>query len=335
MLVRCCCCRCCCCCCRRVSDEKGKSKFVGEGKDKRALAGGTSARDGPHYIRNSRKPRTSTRPVPFRAHSPCTSAWGPDPSASPAARNRPPGITIFPALPRGRGNPAALRSLLVNRRGAGTGTGGGDGDGDGEEMGLREAVSDNAGVSASSASPSPSTSASASMSASVSCTTVASPRTVPRRVRFAALVLAAETSEDPDSSKERLGERCSRSRVYKPGGSDGTGGGEADRELGRGMSAGVGGAATGMAVAEDPDCRGTREVRRGRDSGFGAETGTGSSLLAEVEAARERALLAGLEEGLGEGRSCGNASAGSSDTSGRPECGPRRLRMEEKCSQSW
>jgi hypothetical protein len=154
-------------------------------------------------------------------------------------------------------------------------------------------------------------------------------------VRFAALVLAADTSDDPDdSSKERLGERWSRSRVYRPGGSDGAGG-EADRELGRGMSAGVGGATTGMTVAEDPDCRRDREVRRGRDRGFGAETGTGGSLEAEVEAARWRALLAGLEEGLGtEGRSCGDASAGSSETSGRPECGPRRLRMEEKCSQS-
>jgi hypothetical protein len=159
-------------------------------------------------------------------------------------------------------------------------------------------------------------------------------RTVPRRVRFAALVLAADTSDDPDdSSNERLGEPCSRSRVYKPGGIDGAGGGEADRELGRGMSAGVGGFTAGMTVAED-DCRSTREVRRGRDSGFGAETGTGGSLVVEVEAARERALLAGLEEDLGEGRSCGGASAGSSDTSGRPECGPRRLRMEEKCSQS-
>ena len=174
------------------------------------------------------------------------------------------------------------------------------------------------------------------MSASPSCTSAASPRTVPRRVRFAALVLAADTSDDPDdSSNERLGERCSRSRVYRPGGSDGAGGGEADRELGRGMSAGVGGATTGMTVAEEPDCRSDREVRRGRDSGFGAETGTGGSLEAEVDAARWRALLAGLEEGLGtEGRSCGDASAGSSETSGRPECGPRRLRMEEKCSQS-
>ena len=202
-------------------------------------------------------------------------------------------------------------------------------------MGLREAVSDNAGVSASSTSASPSPSASASMSASASCTTAESPRTVPRRVRFAALVLAADTSDDPDdSSSERLGERCSRSRVYKPGGRDGAGGGEADRELGRGMSAGVSGATTGTTVAEDPDCRSTREVRRGRDSGFGAETGTGGSLVGEVEAARDRALLAGLEGDLGEGRSCGDASAGSSDTSGRPECGPRRLRMEEKCSQS-
>ena len=199
-------------------------------------------------------------------------------------------------------------------------------------MGLREPVSDKAGVSASS------TSASPSMSASASCTMAASPpRTVPRRVRFGAFVLAADTSDDPDdSSNERLGERCSRSRMNKPGGSDGAGGGEADRELGRGMSAGVGGReTTGMTVAEEPDCRSVREVRRGRDSGFGVETGIAGSLEVEVETARERALLAGLEEGLEtEGRSCGKASAGISKTSGRPECGPRRLRIEEKCSQS-
>ena len=252
---------------------------------------------------------------------------------SAPTRNRPPGITIFPLPPRCLGNPAALRSLFVNRRGAGAGPGGGgDGEGDGEEMGLREPVSDKAGVSASS------TSASPSMSASASCTTVASPpRTVPRRVRFGAFVLAADTSDDPDdSSNERLGERCSRSRVNKPGGSDGAGGGEADRELGRGMSAGVGGReTTGMTVAEEPDCRSVREVRRGRESGFGVETGIAGSLEVEVETARERALLAGLEEGLEtEGRSCGKASAGISKTSGRPECGPRRLRIEEKCSQS-
>lgn len=316
--------------------KNGKPSWRGC-RERRALSGATtnreSTRGGPHQIRSSRKPRTSTRPVPFRAHSPCTSARGPLPLSSATARNRPPGITIFPTPPRCRGNPTLLRSLLVNRRGAGAGTGEGDGDGDGDEMGLREAVSDNAGVSASSASPSPSTSA--SMSAFASGTTAASPRTVPRRVRFAALVLAAETSEDPDdSSNERLGERCSRSRVYKPGGRDGARGGEDDRELGRGMSAGVGGAAAGMTVAEE-DWRSTREVRRGRDNGFGPETGTGGSLVVEaVEAARERALLAGLEEDLGEGRSSGNASAGSSDTSGMPECGPRRLRMEEKCSQS-
>jgi len=66
-----------------------------------------------------------------------------------SVRNRPPGITIFPALPRCRGSPAALRSLFVSRRGGvETETGGGDGDGDGEDTGLREAVSDSDGVSA-------------------------------------------------------------------------------------------------------------------------------------------------------------------------------------------
>jgi len=168
-----------------------------------------------------------------------------------------------------------------------------------------------------------------------------SPRAVPRRVRFAALVLVADTSDDPDdSSNERFGERrYSRSRAYKPGGNDGNAGGEADRELGRGISAGVGVGAsttTGTTVDEDADCRCVLDVRRGRESGFGAETVTGASLLAEAEPARARALLGGLEDGLeADGRSCGTESAGSSHTFGRPEWGPRRLRIDEKCSQSW
>jgi len=160
-------------------------------------------------------------------------------------------------------------------------------------------------------------------------------------VRFVALVLVADTSDDPDdSSNERFGERrYSRSCAYKPGGNDGNVGGDADLELGRGISAGVGGGAsdtTGMTVDEDADCRCALEVRRGRESGFGAETGTGASLLAEAEPARARALLGGLEDCLGgDGRSCGTESAASSHTFGGPEWGPRRLRIDEKCSQSW
>ena len=155
-------------------------------------------------------------------------------------------------------------------------------------------------------------------------------------MRFAALVLVADTSEDPeDSSNERFGERR-YSCAYKPGGNDGNVGGDADRELGRGISAGVGGSATvGIMVDDDADCRCALELRRGRDSGFGPETGTGRNLVAEPEPARTRALLVGLEDGLGaDGRSSGTESAESSHTFGRPECGPRRLRIDEKCSQS-
>jgi hypothetical protein len=154
-----------------------------------------------------------------------------------------------------------------------------------------------------------------------------SPRAVPRRVRFAALVLVADTSDDPDdSSNDRFGERrYSRSRAYKP---DGNAGGDADRELGRGISAGVGGgggasATEGTTIDEDTGCRCALELRRGRERGFGAETETGASLLAEAEPARARALLGGLEDGLGgDGRSCGTESAESSRTFGRPEWGP-------------
>jgi hypothetical protein len=69
------------------------------------------------------------------------------------------------------------------------------------------------------------------------------------------------------------------------------------------MSAGVGGNAviTGTAVDDEADCRCAREVRRGRESGFGAETGTEGSLVAEAEPARARALLLGLDECLGTG----------------------------------
>jgi hypothetical protein len=118
-------------------------------------------------------------------------------------------------------------------------------------------------------------------------------------------VLVADASEDPDdSSNERFGERR-YSCAYKPGGNDGNAGGDADRELGRGMSAGVGGSAIeGTTVDEDADCRCALELRRGRESGFGPETGTGRSLEAEPEPARTRALLVGLEDGLGaDGRS--------------------------------
>jgi len=91
------------------------------------------------------------------------------------------------------------------------------------------------------------------------------------------------------------------------------------------MSAGVGGATaniTGTAVDEEADGRSARELRRGRESGFGAETETEGSFVAEAEPARARAcaLLLGFEDGLGAGgRSCGDTFAGSSDTFGKPE----------------
>ena len=109
-------------------------------------------------------------------------------------------------------------------------------------------------------------------------------------------------------------------RVNKPDGSDG------DRELGRGISAGAGGSATVTKVDDDADCRGSLELRRGRDSGFDPETGTGSNLGAEPEPARTRALLVGLDDDLGaDGRSCGTESAECSHTFGRPECGPTKV----------
>ena len=92
----------------------------------------------------------------------------------------------------------------------------------------------------------------------------------------------------------------------------------------RGISAAIGGVAastTGTAaVDEEADGRSTREHRRGRESGLGAETGTEGSFVAEAEPARARALLLGFEDDLGAGgRSCVDTFAGSSDTLGNPE----------------
>ena len=146
-------------------------------------------------------------------------------------------------------------------------------------------------------------------------------------MRFAALILVADPSDDPDdSSNERFEERSySRPRAYKSGGNDRSAGGDTDRELGRGMSPGVDGATaniTGTAVDEDADGRSARELRRGRESGFAAETGTEGSFGPEEEPARARAcaLLRDFEDGVGAGgRSCGDTFAGSTDTFGKPE----------------
>ena len=89
------------------------------------------------------------------------------------------------------------------------------------------------------------------------------------------------------------------SRANKSGGNDGSGGDDGDRELGIGILAGAGGSATVTKVDDDADCRGSLELRRGRDSGFDPETRTGSNLGAEPEPARTRALLVGLDDDLG------------------------------------
>lgn len=86
--------------------------------------------------------------------------------------------------------------------------------------------------------------------------------------------------------------------------------GEGERDMGSGICAGVGGAfsrfdlilSIGLffSITLEPD------LALVRDTGF---------------------FLVG--EGVG-----GTASAGSSQTSGRPACGPLKFRIEEKCSQS-
>ncbi len=144
-----------------------------------------------HQILSSLKPLTSKRPVPLVVHCPVSSADSSASSSSLAVPfigflKRPPGMTIFPALPaRGFGRPSAFRCRRV--RGFSVGGGemtvmeGGGGDGAGEERELVESAedpeADRLGVSGS---WSPSTSMSASKS-------VAALRTVriELRVRFA------------------------------------------------------------------------------------------------------------------------------------------------------
>jgi len=70
------------------------------------------------YIRNSLKPRTSTRPVPFRIHSLSERSLFEDSPSSSLTITQPlpcrlgclpPGIIILPAVGRDLGRPSALR----------------------------------------------------------------------------------------------------------------------------------------------------------------------------------------------------------------------------------
>lgn len=190
-------------------------------------------------------------------------------------RYRPPGITILPALrptttgERGFGTPRSFRWRRVNGRSTGAAGGGGE-----EEVDdAVENVSDRPGVSSSSSPPS-----------SMSMSSLG-------RLRFAAL---SDACDDPDdSSNERLGDR--RDDV-------GSGSGEMDRDGGRGIWEGVGGAGVG---------------RRALDEVFDA-----------------LALDGGFDFGLGGGGRSSMSTASISRTCGIPWWGPRRFRMEEKCSQS-
>jgi hypothetical protein len=77
-----------------------------------------------------------------------------------------------------------------------------------------------------------------------------------------------------------------------------------------------------------------------RNAGGGTCAGVpGTGTVAHVARA-DAGLALGLSLGLM--RRVGEAGAGKDDeatgascTSGKPVCGPRRLRIDEKCSQSW
>lgn len=143
--------------------------------------------------------------------------------------------------------------------------------------------------------------------------------------RFDALWELSEWScEDADdSSNVRFGDRYERASLAsngRVGAGDGTGdaregNGETERDTGRGICDGVCGSdASAWASAAT--------LPFALDSGFVLD----SSFVFTFDT--------GFFTGTGEG-GVDAAGAGVSMTLGRPECGPRRFRIDEKCSQSW
>ena len=149
------------------------------------------------------------------------------------------------------------------------------------------------------------------------------------RARLDAVSEVSEWEDAEDSSNVRFGDlygRGSRSELmlgivgYGGVGRDDEGGsgepaGEGERERGRGISAGAGGGGVGEAAA--------------------MFTGVDLRSLRLVAVAFRGWLEAGFclaFWGIGEGAP---VSPERSTTFGIPVCGPLRLRIDEKCSQSW
>ena len=145
---------------------------------------------------------------------------------------------------------------------------------------------------------------------------------VPDRVRFATLSLPSLSSlPADDSSKERFGERVVRvvRMRWAWGVREAETGGEVDVEGGDGVGEREGG--SGIWEGSDFDMDFRSDEVEGVDKEEDEEEGSRNLTLG----------MTGFFFGRGEfGRGCGGVSC----TEGRPECGPLRFLIEEKCSQS-
>lgn len=155
------------------------------------------------------------------------------------------------------------------------------------------------------------------------------------RVLFAA---ESDTEEEPDdSSNVRLGDRWTRR----------TGGSEESTFAGCEVTGVGGNTSTSIWGSDSAEDRGDGE----RDIGRGICVGVGTIVssiftfvlvnwpfLERLKATLDSNFaLARDESGFFFTGDCtiASESAGSSQTFGRPVCGPRKLRIDEKCSQSW
>jgi len=155
------------------------------------------------------------------------------------------------------------------------------------------------------------------------------------RVLFA---MESDTEEEPDdSSNVRLGDRWTR-RIGGNGESTyagcdvtGVGGntstsiwggdgaeerGDGERDIGRGICVGVGTMVSSIFTFMLANWPFLERLRVTLDSGFPLARDEGGFFL------------------TGDGTTA-SESTGSSQTFGRPVCGPLKLRIDEKCSQSW
>lgn len=251
-------------------------------------------------------------------------------------------MTILPALlrvfavalatsaARGFGRPSTLRCLRVSWRSGvtwrGTSGGGGDGAGDGadesELVDARDELdTESSGVSGSSSTCMSIGSAGAAVTGASGFARDDGVRDA-LLARFAAFCELSDWRDDADdSSNVRFGERYARASGLEMGASAAAGStrgcvdGDGERDMGRGTWDGVRGAADSASRTADTF-----------DLGLDAPCDSVGFALA-----RKGGFFLAGEGGNGGG---GRLTAGDSTTLGRPVWGPRKLRMDEKCSQS-